>query len=168
MGSEVLGNTALGSGWQTSSSLPPQDPSLGPRSPDLQSRPFPLQAASALCPLHWENEAPMSVELSGGLFTRDASAVSLSQRRGIFSKEWEIEGSLGKSPEKEILFRWLIILKTRKEPCGIHGRQEHSSHHVTPPSNGTFLNTGVRELKLPNLLGKHKTRREGHRGTMPC
>lgn len=75
------------------------DPSLGPWSPNLQSQPFPLQPASVLCPLHWENEPPMNVVLSGGLFTRDASAVSLSQRRGIFSKEWEIEGSLGKSPE---------------------------------------------------------------------
>lgn len=104
------------------------------------------------------------VDCSPGMLVLFPSA----KRRGIFSKEWEIEGSLGKSPQKEILFRWLIILKTRKEPCGIHGRQEHSSHHVTPPSNGTFLNPGVRELKLPNLLGKHKTRRERHGGTMPC
>lgn len=37
------------------------DPSLGPWSPNLQSQPFPLQPASVLCPLHWENKPPVSV-----------------------------------------------------------------------------------------------------------
>lgn len=51
-----------------------------------------------------------SIDLSGGLLTRDARAISCRQQKGIFSKEWELGGSLDQSPERHILFRWLIIL----------------------------------------------------------
>jgi len=53
------------------------------------------------------------VEFSGGLFPQGCQCYFLHLKESLphpHPKKWEIGGSLGKSPEKDILHRWLIIL----------------------------------------------------------
>lgn len=55
----------------------------------------------------------LTVEFSGGLSPQGRQRYFLHLKESLphpHPRKWEIGGSLGKSPEKDILHRWLIIL----------------------------------------------------------